>query len=361
MDWKLSKPLRRELKVRYPLESGRIVLRTDLDWNRDVEADRVEEDGGLHVFVLESDRPFHYVKPCLRRTGGDLHWAQGPNSLVLMTEPGLRASYPHFFSEGLGSLTNVREVESRHLSRKLRLRAYLPPGYNENTLCRYRVAYMQDGQNLFFPDEAFLGQPWDVDETLGQLNDMNAIDDFIVVGLHSEDRMNEYTKPGYEAYGRAVVEEVMPLVDMRLRTRGARYDTLVMGSSLGGVVSFYLAWEYPEKFVGAVCMSSTFTFKDDLMDRVSSEPKKPIAFYLDSGWPGDNYEVTLAMATTLIQRGWSMGRDLMYHSFPLEGHSEKAWGRRLHLPTQVFAGALRDYNIAKHGYHVDHMAPAAAT
>lgn len=360
MDWKLARPMRREIKIRYPLQSGRIVLRTDQDWNRDVEADRVEDDGTSHIFVLESDRPFHYVKSCLRTLKGDLHWAQGANSLVLMTEPGLRPSYPNYFSGGMGSFTNVREIQSRHLARKLRARAYLPPGYDENTLCRYRVAYMQDGQNLFFPDEAFLGQPWDVDETLKQLNEMNAIDDFIVVGLHSEDRMSEYTKPGYEPYGKAVVEEVMPLVDMRLRTRGTRHDTLVMGSSLGGVVSFYLAWEYPERFVGAVCMSSTFTFQDDLMDRVYSEPKKPVFYYLDSGWPGDNYEVTLAMATTLIQRGWRYGRDMLHYSFPLEGHEEKAWGRRLHLPTQLFAGALRDYNIAKHGLAVDEVPVAVS-
>lgn len=353
MHWKLARPLRREFKVRYPLESGRIVLRTDQDWGRDLEADRIEEDGATHVFVLESESPFHYVKPCLRRTSGEIHWAVGSNSLVLMTEPGARASHPHFFSGGLGTFTNVREMESRHLARHMRMRAYLPPGYEENTLCRYRVAYMQDGQNLFFPDEAFLGEPWDVDETLGQLNDMNAIDDFIVVALYSQDRMQDYTLPGYEAYGKAVVEEVLPHVDLRLRTRGTRYDTVVMGSSLGGVVSFYLAWQYPEKFVGAACMSSTFTFQDDLMDRVYSEPKRPVAFYLDSGWPGDNYEVTLAMATALIQRGWTLGAGLFHYSFPLEGHSEKAWGRRLHLPTQLFAGGLRDYNIAKHGYLVD--------
>lgn len=359
MDWKIARPLRREIRVRYPADAGRMVLRTDLDWDRDLEADRVEEDGTLHVFVLESDRPFHYVKPCLRRRD-ELHWAVGANILVLMTEPGLRTSYPHFFSGGLGEFTEVREIFSEHLSRPLRMRAYLPPGYHENTLCRYRVAYMQDGQNLFLPDEAFLGMPWDVDATLKQLNEMNAIDDFIVAGLHSGDRMNEYTKPGYEAYGRAVVEEVMPRIESRLRTRGQREDTLVMGSSLGGVVSFYLAWQYPEKFIAAACMSSTFTFKDDLIDRVYAEPKKPVGFYLDSGWPGDNYEVTLAMATALIQRGWSLGRDLMHFSFPLDTHDEKAWGRRLHLPTQVFARSLRDLNVAHHGYSIGAEAREAA-
>ena len=37
-------------------------------------------------------------------------------------------------------------------------------------------------------------------------------------------------------------------------------------------------------------MSSTFSHRDDLIDRVLSEPARDVAFYLDSGWPGDNYE-----------------------------------------------------------------------
>lgn len=62
------------------------------------------------------------------------------------------------------------------------------------------------------------------------------------------------------------------------------------GSSLGGVVSFYSVWQHPDIFGAAVCMSSTFSHKDNLIDRVLSEPVRDVAFYLDSGWPGDNFE-----------------------------------------------------------------------
>ena len=50
-------------------------------------------------------------------------------------------------------------------------------------------------------------------------------------------------------------------------------ETGVIGSSLGGVVSFYMAWEYPQVFGFAACMSSTFSYKDDLIDRVLTEPQ----------------------------------------------------------------------------------------
>ena len=87
------------------------------------------------------------------------------------------------------------------------------------------------------------------------------------------------------------------------------------GSSLGGVVSFYTVWQYPEVFGAAACMSSTFSHKDDLLERVLSEPKRNVGFYLDSGWPGDNYEVTVAMALALVSRGWRYGRDLFTYVF----------------------------------------------
>jgi hypothetical protein len=76
------------------------------------------------------------------------------------------------------------------------------------------------------------------------------------------------------------------------------------------------------------------------MERVMSEPKRKVGFYLDSGWPGDNYEVTLAMALALVSRGWRYGRDLLYLCFPHAAHDENAWGMRLHLPMQLFTGTV---------------------
>lgn len=59
-------------------------------------------------------------------------------------------------------------------------------------------------------------------------------------------------------------------------------------------------------------MSSTFSHRDDLIDRVFAEPFRDVGFYLDSGWPGDNYEVTVGMTMVLISRGWEYGRNLMH-------------------------------------------------
>jgi hypothetical protein len=68
---------------------------------------------------------------------------------------------------------------------------------------------------------------------------------------------------------------------------------------------------------------------------VPSEPKRPSKFYLDSGWPGDDYEVTLAMAMALSQAGYRVREDFLHLAFPLEERDERAWGRRLHIPLQL--------------------------
>jgi len=315
-----------------------MILRTEIDWEHDIEADSVSADGTTWTFTIESPRPFVYFKPCLRGDDGTERWAVGGNRLALMTSTGARDVFPYFDGAECGSISPIVELDSALLGRKHLLRVYLPAGYEQNPLRKFPVVYMQDGKNLFFPEEAFLGRAWNVDDSIALLDKMNAMDQVIVVGIQSVDRMNEYTKPGYETYARSIVEEVKPEVDRRLRVLGGPRETAVMGSSLGGVVSFYMAWQHPEVFGFAACMSSTFSYKDDLIDRVLAEPKCRSRFYLDSGWPKDNYEVTLALAMALERRGYRVRRDFLHLVFPLDGHDENAWGKRLHIPLQLGLG-----------------------
>jgi predicted alpha/beta superfamily hydrolase len=336
MERKTERLLRTQLDIHYPPGRGRIVLRTELDWSRDVAPTAVSADGATSSFTIEARKPFLYFKPCLIGDRGDRRWAVGANMLALMTIDG--DFHPHFDGSGSGSFSELLVQDSPILGRKHMVRVYLPAGYDENTLRRYPVLYMQDGKNLFFPEEAFLGHDWHVNEALSLLDAMNAVDRVIVIGVYTGDRVQEYTKPGYEAYARAVIEEIKPEVDRRLRVLTSPRETGVLGSSLGGVVSFYMAWEYPHIFGLAACMSSTFSYNDDLIERVLAEPKRESKIYLDSGWPGDNFEVTLAMAMALARCGYCVRQDFLHLVFPHEGHDEAAWGRRLHLPLQLGLG-----------------------
>jgi len=337
--YKTRAQLERTVRVCYPAKSRLVVLRTEQDWNRDIEAFDVSEDKTTWTFKVRAEQPFLYFKPCLVGDG-EVRWAVGPNKLLLMAEKDQRVSYPFFFGSERGRFSKLIEFPSKILGRDHRVRVYLPPGYDDNTLAFNPVVYMQDGQNLFFPEEAFRGQDWGVSETSETLHAMSAVEDFIIVGIYSGDRMQDYTDPGYELYAKSLAEEIAPETQRRLRLRDHRRYRIVWGSSLGGVVSFYTVWHYPHVFGTAACMSSTFSHRDNLLERVLNEPARDVAFYLDSGWPGDNYEVTMGMAMALLSRGWIYGHNLMHLCFPHAEHDEKAWGLRLHLPLQFINGAV---------------------
>jgi predicted alpha/beta superfamily hydrolase len=332
-------PYKRRIRVFYPLQKGRIVLRTEADGEHNIEPEVVSPDRRISEFVLASDHPFLYFKPFLI-VGDKSSRAGGTNDLTVLTESDSRDIYPYFTSKQQGGITPLIEVESKILSASHRMRIYVPAGYEENSLKRYPVLYMHDGKNLFFPEEAFLGSDWQVGETLDQLDVMSVIDKLIVVGVYAQNREEDYTKPGYARYARALVDEVKPWVDSNFRTLTAAEYTGVTGSSLGGVVSFYAAWQWPQVFGRVACMSSTFTHKDDLIERVLNEPKREIKIYLDSGWPNDNYEVTLSMCMALIERGYVFGLDFLYFVFPHAKHDEASWGSRCHLPLQLFNGEV---------------------
>ncbi len=325
------------IHVIYPQDGGRIALRTDENWNADVEA--VSRNGYTTEFQVETERPYFYFKPALLRDN-TAQWSRGENFLAVATSGAPLDIHPYFIEDTRCSVCQVMSPLASAAGREHRFRVFLPPGYHENTLKKYPVLYMHDGQNLFLKEEAFLGNTWRTDEVLGVLDRMNAIEEVIVVGIYPDERMTEYTLPGYEDYGRFLVETLKPLVDAKYRTLSGPTDTAVMGSSLGGVVSFYLGWQWPEVFGKVACLSSTFAYRDDLLERVSAEPKRKIRIYLDSGWPGDNYEATRSMRDRLIWKGYRPGTELFYLAFPEAKHDENAWATRSPIPFQFLFGKL---------------------
>lgn len=319
--------------VTYPLSGQqRLVLRTATDWERDVlPTETTPTQAWFDVQV-----PGHTLelKPCLI-DGERLTWAKGRNYVLTAHETD-RGLWPYFFGDTRGRVSDALRVEFEGTTRAIRV--YHPPGYDENTLRRFPVLYMQDGQNLFFPEEAFHGNEWKVDETMDRLDEMNALRKAIVVGVAPADRMRDYTQAGYGAYARFLVHKLKPLIDHHLRTRIAPEDSVVMGSSLGGVAALHVAWEHPEVFGRVACLSSTFGRMDDLFQRIATEPRRRLLVYLDSGWPRDNYEATNAMRDLLVSRGFRLGVDLLQFSFPEGTHNERSWADRLHLPFQFFFG-----------------------
>ncbi len=224
------------------------------------------------------------------------------------------------------------------------LLVWLPPSYARGNK-RYPVLYMHDGQNLFDPATSFCGQDWKVDETAMRLWRTKSVQEFIVVGVpNSPDRMDEYNlfTPLGQAYASFLLGRVKPFVDRHYRTRPDVENTGVMGSSMGGLVSFQLAWAYPDVFGMAGCLSPAFwpsRSRQFAVVRRDPQPHKNVRFYLDAGELENSFvKSSEKMAAMLRSLGYRDGRDLMVHIAADANHSEAAWAERLDLPLRFFFG-----------------------
>jgi predicted alpha/beta superfamily hydrolase len=334
------------IRVVYPTDGGRIALRTEENWDTNVNAHSTAADGCVSEFQMETERPYFYFKPVLLRNGTML-WSR-KDFLGVATSGAPLEIYPYFREDAHFSVSDLMPPLAGPSGAEHRFRVFVPPSYDENTLKKYPVLYMHDGHNLFFKEEAFAGKTWRTDEVIAMLDNMNATEGVIVVGIYPHDREREYTFPGYEDYGHFLVETLKPVIDTNYRTLAGPETTAVMGSSLGGVVSFYLAWQWPQVFGKVACLSSTFTRHDDLLERISAEPKRAIRIYLDSGWPGDNYEATRSMRDRLIWKGYRPGSELFYLAFPEAQHDESAWAARSPIPFQFLFGKLPVFSRRSH-------------
>lgn len=326
------------IKISYPQErlNGRsMVLFTSLDdWESPLSAEQVDE--GVHIFRPESDVPFFHFKPALLDETGEATWAISANYIAPLPED--RLVFPSFESAVQGTISEQEQMSADN-GELYAYRIYLPPGYAENTTKRYPVCIMHDGHNLFFPEEAFAGQTWEVQKTLTLLDRMNSIEACLVVALYPNDRFKDYTEPGCEEYAQFLRSTFLPHLAENYRVLSDPEHRLVMGSSLGGLVSFYLAWHHSDVFGRAACLSSTFGYDNKIFEAVNaSSQAPPIRVYLDSGWPGDNFAETQAMAHILVSKGMELGRDLHYLAVPEAQHNEQSWAERLHLPLQFLLG-----------------------
>lgn len=220
------------------------------------------------------------------------------------------------------------------LDRQRNVRLYLPPSY-ENSDKRYPVIYMHDGQNLFDDATSYVGE-WGVDETLNQLAQQQNFE-VIVVGIDNggEFRMNELSPWENKRFGEAqgkqymdfIVQVVKPYIDSNFRSKSARADTAIIGSSMGGLISHYAIHAYPEVFSKAGIFSPSYWYSQDVFS--FSQTKKAAldarlyVMYGDKegdGMIGD----TDKMLRQLKQQGHPR-KNMIFKRVPDGEHNEKLW------------------------------------
>jgi predicted alpha/beta superfamily hydrolase len=272
----------------------------------------------------------------------DLRWSTGANYRV---RAGTTTDVYPFFGASAGSLFRVSNFWSPQLSNNRTLMLYLPPSYNENPLKRFPVLYMHDGQNLFDAATSSFGTEWQVDETINSAVAGGRMDEVIVVGVYNTaNRIWEYTPccdatyggGGADVYERFLIDTVKPYIDHNFRTLPGKDNTAVMGSSLGGLLSFYLARRNPAVFSRAGCMSSSFWWNNQALTAQveQSTAYVPVKLYLDAGTSSDGLPETTRMDTALVADGYVQGRDVNFYAAQGGSHNEASWAARVNIPLQ---------------------------
>ena len=251
----------------------------------------------------------------------------------------------------VGNVKVGKKVLSPQLRTRRDLLVYLPPSY-EGSKRRYPVLYMHDGQNLFDRATSYAGE-WQVDETMESLSGEGI--EAIVVGVPNmgAQRMVEYNPyddphegPGRgEAYGEFLVETVKPLIDADFRTLAGREHTAVLGSSMGGLISLYAFFRWPETFGLVGAFSPAFGAARAIFAFIEAAPLVPGRIYMDVGSREgagleENAHLVGAfsriyraqvrrMHELLQQKGYRPDVDLLYVEERGAFHHESAWSRRL--------------------------------
>lgn len=226
------------------------------------------------------------------------------------------------------------------------------------------VLYIQDGQNLFESGGTF--GSW-------HLEDVEQSNSILLVGIDStNDRFDEYTHaaddigraasdPKADAYAQLVLEAVRPRVEQMWGSTGTDG---IMGSSLGGLVSLYVAQRDPGAWDFAASLSGMlgwgrFTGSGPVMQElyIGRTDLDGLTVFVDSGGnaggegcfdinddgfveddpdDSDNYCVNRAFADTLGADGFVWGDTLFHWHEPGAEHSEAAWAARVFRPMSRF-------------------------
>ncbi len=226
------------------------------------------------------------------------------------------------------------------------------------------VLYMQDGQNLFEAGGEF--GSW-------HLEDAEPSDNILVVGIDStSDRFDEYTHaaddigrassdPKADAYADLVLDHVRPRVEALWGSTGTDG---ILGSSLGGLVSLYIAQRDPAEWDFAGSMSGTlgwgrFTDSGPVMEELYAGRSDlgDLTVFVDSGGnaggegcvdvndngffeddpdDSDNYCVNRAFADTIGAEGFVWDETLFHWHEPGAAHNEAAWAARVFRPLGHF-------------------------
>ena len=223
-----------------------------------------------------------------------------------------------------------------------RLYVYLPRGY-EGGEKRYPVLYMFDGHNVFYDSHATYGKSWGMKQYLERSGEQLIL---VAVECNPEGnrRINEYSPWSFNAGRFGLVEgegrktmdwfvnTLKPMIDEQYRTLPDRENTMIAGSSMGGIMALWALVEYNEVFSRAAALSPSLWLEPKKMaEAIKARPlQKPTRIYLDMG--GSEAEGHERLITTMFEtakRLTKAGAEAAARVVPGAQHNEAAWEKRI--------------------------------
>lgn len=242
-------------------------------------------------------------------------------------------------------MIEVRKVSIPALSGDALRRCYiyLPDYYEEQPDRRFPVMYMFDGHNVFYDNDATYGKSWGMASYMGWTRKP-----LIIVAVecnHSGNcRLEEYSPFDFQnatlgkIHGRGkiymdwLVGTLKPAIDSEFRTLTERENTVLCGSSMGGLMSLYGAVCYNDVFQRAACLSPSLWLAQDKAAELIARAniKRDTCIYMDYGSKemynhAANVEaLTSAVHTLLIKHV-----NLTFRIVPGGTHSEASWEQQV--------------------------------
>lgn len=249
----------------------------------------------------------------------------------------------HSISGNVKILSDRFSIPQLHTTRRIWI--YLPPDYKTSSK-RYPVIYMQDGQNLFDNATSYSGE-WGVDESMQNFAQKHQFE-AIVVGIDNggAERLDEYSpfendkyKKGGEGnrYLEFMVKTLKPFIDKTYRTLPQAKNTAIIGSSMGGLISFFGGMNYPKIFGKVGIFSPSFWFVGKHLKPFLNQNRRDLKhsrFYFVAGaHEGDYMPEKIKLVADSLKK--HIPESQIHVKIDEDGtHSESYWRRE-------FSGAIR--------------------
>jgi enterochelin esterase-like enzyme len=191
---------------------------------------------------------------------------------------------------------------------------------------------------------AILVAVWNTDNRLGEYMPQAAVPPLGARGDPGSDDLFkklpvERAKIAGDAYLKFLVEELKPQIDKQYRTLRGPRDTMLMGSSMGGLISAYALVRYPKIFGAAACLSTAWPIGDGFTERwfEAHLPGPSARLYFDYGTATNDGTIAPFQARIDAAAGNRGGR-WVSRAFPGAEHSERAWAARVDIPLTFLLG-----------------------